>query len=46
MKLRELVKDVEPEIYEVFCQLHRHPELAMQEYKTSALVEKELKKHS
>lgn len=43
MKLRELVKDVEPEIYEVFCQLHRHPELAMQEYKTSALVEKELR---
>ena len=43
MTLKDYTAAVEPSIYEVFCQLHRNPELAMQEYNTCALIEKELR---
>ncbi len=43
MEIRKLIEDIEPEIYNVFCQIHCHPELALKEYKTSALVENELR---
>ena len=42
MNLTERVRAIEPEIYDVFCRIHRHPELGHQERETSALLEREL----
>lgn len=44
MNIRKWIEDIEPEIYDIFCQIHRHPEPALQEYKTCALVEDELRR--
>lgn len=42
MKLQDYVAEIEPEINDVRCQIHRNPELGLKEYATSALVEQEL----
>ena len=43
MDIRKLAEEIEPEIYDVFCRLHRNPELSMREFETSALLERELR---
>jgi len=42
--LHDLVNSIEPEIKNIWHKIHEEPELSMQEYKTSELIEKELKK--
>ncbi len=42
MTLRRAIEGIEPEIYDVFCRIHRHPELGHRETETSALLEREL----
>lgn len=42
MNLQKLVADIEPEIYQVWKQIHMHPELGLKEFHTSGLIEKEL----
>lgn len=44
MILHDLVNSIEPEIKNIWHKIHEEPELSMQEYKTSELIEKELKK--
>ncbi len=41
--LKEKICCIEPEIYDVFCRIHRHPELAHREYETAELIERELR---
>lgn len=43
--LLERVDAVEPEIAQVWKQIHQNPELGMELYNTAALIEAELKKH-
>ena len=43
--LMDRIDAVEPEIREVWHQIHRHPELGMELYHTAELIEAELAKH-
>lgn len=43
MDLNELVKEIEPEIINIWQRIHQNPELSMKEYKTADLIENKLK---
>ncbi|MCD8150969.1 MAG: hypothetical protein LUE92_15720 [Clostridiales bacterium] len=44
MKIKELLWQIEPDVYSLYRTLHENPELGMQEYCTSACVEGMLRK--
>lgn len=45
MDIKEQLAALEPDIYSVFCKIHENPELGMQEFQTSALLEREILEH-